>query len=453
MYKFMANQNKTSKQEKIQPITKIEVMGFKALAAPDSVEIRPLTLLAGANSSGKSSLMQPLLMMKQTLQATYDPGELLLDGPNIRFSSIDQMYSRIPGFLETDIFSVEIEVEKQSSLKLTFQKKPKFGLKIAEMIYRSGDRVFLIRPEMSSEEIKSVVMANNEEIEKTIAKIFSIPLDWSIEQERCFLSVVLVGLLGNRASTKLTVSVFPIPTFDRCIRQVIHVPGLRGNPERKYKTTSIGPDFPGTFENYVASIVHHWQITKDFRLQNLGQALRTLGLTWKVEARQVDETQVELLVGRLTQSQRGKAHDTVSIADVGFGVSQVLPVVVALLAAEEGQLVYLEQPEIHLHPRAQVAMAQVIANAAQRGVRVVVETHSSLLLRGVQTLVAKGQLSPELVKLHWFTRNPKNGATEIRSADLDENGAFGDWPEDFDDVALDTERDYLDAVEVRAFKQ
>jgi predicted ATPase len=136
----------------------------------------------------------------------------------------------------------------------------------------------------------------------------------------------------------------------------------------------------------------------------------------------------------------------VNIADVGFGVSQVLPVLVALIVAEPGQLVYLEQPELHLHPRAQVALAQVLADAAKRGVRVVAETHSSLLLLGIQTLIAEGKLSPELVKLHWFSRN-KDGVTEVDSVDLDEAGTYGDWPVDFDDVDLGTQSRYLDAVD------
>jgi len=108
----------------------------------------------------------------------------------------------------------------------------------------------------------------------------------------------------------------------------------------------------------------------------------------------------------------------------------------------------IEQPEIHLHPRAQTAMAQVLADAAMRGVRVVAETHSSLLLLGIQTLVAEGKLPPELVKLHWFTRG-EDGTTTIKSADLDEGGAFGDWPEDFDDVTLNAQSRYLDAAERR----
>ena len=136
----------------------------------------------------------------------------------------------------------------------------------------------------------------------------------------------------------------------------------------------------------------------------------------------------------------------VNIADVGFGASQALPVLVALRAAEPGQLVYLEQPEIHLHPRARCGLAEALAAAAKRGVRVVVETHSSSLLLSLQTLVAEGKLDPALVKLHWFSRGD-DGSTEITSADVDEAGAFGDWPEDFADVALQNESAYLDAVD------
>ena len=92
-------------------------------------------------------------------------------------------------------------------------------------------------------------------------------------------------------------------------------------------------------------------------------------------------------------------------------------------------------------------MAKVLADAARRGVHVVAETHSALLILGIQTLVAEGKLSPELIKLHWFER--KDGATKIKSADLDKSGSFGDWPEDFDDIELEAQRRYLDAVEAR----
>src|SRR5262249_53987381 len=155
-------------------------------------------------------------------------------------------------------------------------------------------------------------------------------------------------------------------------------------------------------------------------LEQLGKDLSTLGLTWKVEARDIDDTRVELKVGRLKSPRRGGAHDLVNIADVGFGVSQTLPVLVALLAAQPGQIGYIQQPEIHLHPRAQIAMATILARAAKRGVQVVVETHSSLLLLGVRSEVARDQLEPQAVRLHWFSRNDTEGATTVTSTEPDE---------------------------------
>jgi hypothetical protein len=231
------------------------------------------------------------------------------------------------------------------------------------------------------------------------------------------------------------------------IARIIHLPGLRGTPERSYSLAAVGGTFPGTFNHYAASAISRWEADENRdKLKEVSSDLERLGLTWKVAAKRLNDTQVELQVGRLAHAVKGGAHDLVNIADVGFGVSQTFPVIAALHTARAGQLVYLEQPEIHLHPRAQFVMAEVLANAAKRGVRVVVETHSSLLLLGVQTLVAEGKLSPDVVKLHWFSRGD-DGATKITSVDLDEKGRFGDWPEDFDDVTLKAQNRYLDAVE------
>ena len=229
---------------------------------------------------------------------------------------------------------------------------------------------------------------------------------------------------------------------------MIHVPGLRGNPERIYERTASGPSFPGTFEKYVATIIADWIKNDDDRLTELETELAQLGMTGEVSVRPVTDAQLEIQVGRLPGTT-SRGQDLVNIADVGFGVSQVLPVLVALLVAERGQLVYVEQPELHLHPRAQYALAGIMADTAKRGVKVVAETHSALLLLQIRTLLAKGNLDPDLVKLHWFLRDPEDGTTSIHSTDLDENGAFGEWPEDFGDVDLKAEGAYLDAVAER----
>ena len=432
-------------KKKIEGITKIAVSGFKSLAKECAIDIRPLTILAGANSSGKSSIMQPLLMLKQTLEAPYDPGPLLIDGPNVQFTLAEQFLSKLVGEERADRFQIRIETNESISVKTTFRKGQK-GIELVEMTTERKSEVdqpldltptpFTLYSEMPAREIKS--LADRDLIFKDLVKGFDV-----VRRSRCFLRL---ESQDGRMSFDVT------HHLNFYILNSIHLPGLRGNPERTYKLASTGPQYPGTFENYVASIIHEWQETGDERLKTLADALHTLGLTGQVGTEKIGDTSIELQVGRLplppASGGEGGGTDMVSIADVGFGVSQVLPVLVALIVAHPGQLVYLEQPELHLHPRAQVALAQELAAAAKRGVRVVAETHSSLLLLAVQTLVAEGSLSPELVRLHWFTRG-ENGATKIDTADLDEAGAYGDWPEDFDDVDLKTQSRYIKAAQSR----
>ena len=415
-------------------ITKIAVKGFKSIAEECAIDIRPLTILAGANSSGKSSIMQPLLMLKQTLEAPYDPGPLLIDGPNARFTFAEQFLSKLTDGKKADRFQVRIETHKSyvfNAVRTTF-RKGKNGIEIVEMTKENSDldqtlsvKSLTLYPDMPPEEIKLLGDQYPE------FKNFDI-----VKRSRCFL------YFGSQHSSGFYEVTYG---FGADIVNTIHLPGLRGNPERTYKLTNPGPWYIGTFENYVASIIHEWQEAKDERLKMVTDALRTLGLTGQVGTKRVGDVGIELQVGRLRHDDTDEA-DMVNIADVGLGVSQVLPVLVAVIVAEPGQLVYLEQPELHLHPRAQVALARVLADAAKRGVRVVAETHSSLLLLGVQTIVAEGDLSPELVKLHWFTRR-EDGITEVSSVDLDEAGTYGDWPIDFDDVDLKTQSRYLNAVD------
>ncbi|MEG3873504.1 MULTISPECIES: AAA family ATPase [unclassified Microcoleus] len=436
----------TENEEPVQGITEIAVCGYKSIYEECQIEVRSLTILAGANSSGKSSIMQPLLLMKQTLEAPYDPGGLKLDGPNVKFTSAEQVLSKLSPEKYRDEFSLRLNIDTDNFFISLFRKQPKHGIKVVKATYcipyYDGENITIF-PGMQHQELLKT-------ISEYLAETYNLLLDNNSYEEPPLLSVSNVRCFLD---LKFGDSQFDSPysaNFPKHIRRIVHVPGLRGNPGRTYNTAGVGSEFPGLFENYVASIVNYWQETKDERLIKLGQAFELLGLNWKVEARQINDVQIELLVGRLSRS--GSASDTVSIADVGLGVSQTLPVLVALLVAEPGQLVYLEQPEIHLHPRAQVALAQILVDSANRGVRVVLETHSELLLLAVQSLVAEGKILPDLVKLHWFKRRD-DGVTEVTSADLDETGAFGEWPEDLGDVSLHLESRYLDAAEAVLWKR
>lgn len=434
---------KKDSPKKPEGITRISVSGFKSIADEQSIEIRPLTILAGANSSGKSSIMQPLLLLKQTLEASYDPGALRLDGPNVRFTSADQFLSHTGRGKHTDVFSVGIEAGNEGSLTTYFRKQSGKPIEVQRSTFIIDEDEEVIRADMTSDEIRPNF---GPKFLSAITRLLGGEPEMVVTRDRFFLrfSFRLPDNNGDQGYSPVNSG----EEIEPYIRQMIHVPGLRGNPERTYVVAAVGEAFPGTFENYVASVIAKWQAEDDNdNLEGVSQDLKELGLTWKVSATPLNDTQVELQVARMPQVTKSKAGDMVSIADVGLGVSQTLPVVVALRQAKPGQLVYLEQPEIHLHPRAQTAMAKVLADAARRGVHVVAETHSALLILGIQTLVAEGKLAPELIKLHWFER--KEGVTKIKSADLDETGSFGDWPEDFADIALEAQSNYLDAVEAR----
>ena len=456
---MMAKQKKSKndiQKDQNKGITVISVQGFKSLANESRIEVRPLTILAGANSSGKSSIIQPLLLMKQTLEASYDPGPLLLNGPNAKFTSVNQFISRLQKNSDSQKFSIAIEnAERNFILKNVFSFKKDQTVEIREMVIgeKEGKRVVYLRPNQSSGDLVNSMSKFREGGLKLPEGV-----RLAVVRKQCFLDIVyeVLNEKTKKALSRLSgfsergiIYLSTYELIDKALRGMIHVPGLRGNPERVYLKTATGPDFPGTFEHYVATIIADWERKRDDRLKRLEAMLTDLGLTWKISAKPVNDTQIELQVGRLSKARRD-GGDLVSIADVGFGVSQVLPVLVALLVAEPGQLVYLEQPELHLHPRAQYALAKILAETAKRGVKLVVETHSALLLLNLQTLVAKGDLDPNLVKLHWFSRSDEDGTTSIESADLDKNGAFGDWPEDFGDIEWKAEGAYLDAVEGRS---
>lgn len=423
-------------------IDRVTVEGYKSLRTRQEIEIRPLTVLAGVNSSGKSSAMQPLLLLKQTLETPYDPGPLQLSGPNVDVTEIEQVLARGAGRSATvSEFTFGASVGGHDT-QWTFGKDGGGDLRVKEMVTTTetrAPRTVALREGMSSARLREV-----------FPEIADFDLPKSMQGPLAVLRDRFSLLPSVRAGQDL-IPLFFLPVGNEPaqfeLTRVIHLPASRGNPRRTYRTVAVEDRFPGTFDTYTAGVIAAWQSRKQAdKLDQLRTDLQELRLTWKVIAEKVNDTEVRLMVGRLPRSQRGGARDLVNIADVGFGVSQTLPVVVALLAAGPGQLVYLEQPEIHLHPRAQVAFGNLLKRAVDRGVRVVVETHSSLLIRALQTLVARQELRTDDIILHWFTRDPGSGDTRVATAELDRTGAFGDWPEDFDEVQLEAEAGYLDAA-------
>lgn len=402
------------------------------------MDIAPLTILSGSNSAGKSPSIQPVLLIKQTMEVAYDPGPLLLAGTNVGFSSAAEMFwrGRPTPDVPADCFEIGFRDTDGEYNRLKFGLAS-HGVELLEMQYRldADSRLVTLSPSVSPREIAEGLGAPwlRADTER----------EWPVvlHRNRCFFEI---GVADSN-------SVFgfgPYPALRGVASGMLHLPGLRDNPARFYPATQVGDVFPGVFQPYVASVIQSWADAKDERLAELGRQLQALGLTWKVTTKRVDDTRVAIRVGRLPRSKPGGSRDLVNIVDVGLGVSQTLPVLVALLLADRGQYVFLEQPEIHLHPRAQVALAETLLSAALRGVRVIVETHSYLLLRAIQEAAVRLGVPENTVGLNWFSRDP-DGMTHIDSTYLASNGSFGEWPNDFAEVEMDVEDRYLAAV-VRA---
>lgn len=434
--------------------TEVILDGFKSFRSRQEIELRQLTVLAGANGAGKSSAMQPLLLLKQSYDVSYDPGALLISGPNVEFSRATQMLWSAPGQRPRDEFALGFRYS-QGTRKVGIEVRYKLTsqglspLEIMECATLVDGATHRLRPEMSQAELEAHVgLATRTSTEDMLKSLKPSPVGIStgLLRKRSLLTVAM----SAKGPTDAVIEVLLLPSpldiyyMERALTSLIHVPALRGNPRRTYPMTAVGRTFPGVFNDYVASIVAAWTSDGSEKLRQLGTSLARLGLTWKVRAAKVDDAKVEITVGRLPRSRRGGGRDLVNVADVGFAVGQVLPVAVALLVADGHSCVYLEQPEIHLHPRAQLALAEIIAEAVLRGNQVIVETHSELLLLGLQRLVAAKSLPAQDVLLHWFTRDDA-GATSVTSVTLDEAGTFGDWPVDFADVSMEAMRKFVES--------
>lgn len=415
------------------PIRELVVRGFKSHRDQKSIEMRPLTILAGANSSGKSSVMQPLLLLKQTFDSPFDPGPLKLDGPNVYFTEPSQFLCYRKGHGRSDRFEIGVTLDDGWHIRMAFRPQD-HGILRDSTTYRHGER--------------EVILREGHEIKADEHSFFGFP---DQAESGPFVGLRLGPLVVPVSTRGVTWVIEPADRLRRSLARAIHLPGHRGNPTRSYPRSGPGSDRPGLFHDYVASLVAQWAERRDERLERLSGALRKTGLGWKVTAKPKDAASIEITVSRTSEPAKGGAKDLVSVADVGFGVSQALPVLVALVAAERGQLVYIEQPEIHLHPAAQKGLADLIVDAVRGGAQLVVETHSEIILTRLQTNVARGRLPPDQVIAHWFSRD-EDGMSEVKSAEPDSAGAFGEWPADFADVAAEVDQDYLDAAHAKLFE-
>lgn len=215
---------------------------------------------------------------------------------------------------------------------------------------------------------------------------------------------------------------------EQCLRKIVHLGPLRDHPLRTYPWTGATP---ATVGNRGEQAIQVLLGEKSTSVNAVSMWLQRLGLAESMTLRRVGR-------GARTWEPIIKHHDGATednLADVGFGVSQVLPVIVALLSAPAGSLVILEHPELHLHPSAQGELADLLIEVASAGeIQILVESHSEHLLARIQRRIAEsarddGDLTPEDVRLYFCKQ--KKGKSELEPLKIQPSGLITNWPDDF----------------------
>ena len=428
-------------------ITSLTLHNFKAWRNID-MDLGKVTGIFGANSSGKSSLLQFLLMLKQTKNAT-DRG-LVID-----FGDANNLVNL--GTFGDVVHHHDGDASIQWSLGWTLQRRlhtggPQesrkqigaegdrvhlecsIGLRGSELVaqwlrYRIGDYAFALEPSqdrptefrLESENDKYQFVRNRGRAWPLPGPVKSHLFPDQVKfffQNTSFLAEFEYGyeeLMDN------TFSLGPLREYPR--RQYgwagarPYDVGQRGEraidailaATARGETQNIEPrQWHMPFQSVIAYWLKHLGLIESFSIREIAPGAN-LYQAWV---------------------KRDQSSDDVLLTDVGFGVSQVLPVVVLLAYVPEGSTVLLEQPEIHLHPSVQSGLADYILWAARkRSVQVIVESHSEHLLRRLQRRVAEESASAQEVKLYFTSMD--GSEAKLRDLELNQWGEIQNWPDNF----------------------
>lgn len=419
--------------------TQLQLKHFKAWREPVEVKLAPVTLLLGTNSSGKSSLLQSLLLLKQTVSSPDRTVHLNLGGDETNdifsFGSFDDVLSAKASPRQFEIgFQFEQPAHRgESDASARGPRSRRSGSPFegeflasygsnsarAPVVQRlrlsgAGSSFRLVRRERGAYSVFVDEESQPRERSRSCAPERSIAL--SAE------AVAALGTEGGRAQD-LSLAV------RRELEGIAYLGPLRRPPQRDYVWNKTRP---GTLEpdgNKVVDLLFASALSKGRRgdkprvIDEVSGWLERMSLADKLEVQQVGRSlRYEIVI---------RKGDTLSnLRDVGIGVSQVLPVLALAFFVPPGGTILLEEPETHLHPLAQAILAELFVEISrQRGVQFLVETHSEHLFRRLQTLVAREQAAPEQCRLY-FVEEAAGGAA-LRPLPMDEFGRVLDWPEGF----------------------
>lgn len=435
----------------------IRIRNFKLWEDSGPIRMAPITLFFGVNSSGKSSIGQFLMMLKQTVQS---PDRKAVFYPGDRNSAVhlgsyqDMVYRR--DATKSIQFEYAWTLPKQMRIRdpismdcfwgdvLSFECL--VGIEGIEHHSVSVDRLkYCLVDGDDGEEVFSIGMKRR----RGHKSEYDVPADqYELKRKRgrAWYPEAPVRFYGfpdevvayhQNADFVQELNLRHEKLFD----SLSYLGPLRTKAERLYSWTGIEPESVGySGENTIAAILaaEKRQISLGYKRRSkrfseiIGLKLKEMGLIEGLRVRSISQQRQEYEVKVRTPGSR----DWVDLPDVGFGISQVLPVLVQCFYATHNSIIIMEQPELHLHPSAQAALADVmidVINSREQGrerlIQLIVESHSEHFLRRLQRRIAEDRIEQEKVAAYFADVSGRPAV--LRPLEIDMYGNIVNWPENF----------------------
>ena len=404
-------------------LTHLQLKNFKAWTDTGLVDLKPVTMLLGTNSSGKSTLIQSLLLLRQTVQSPDRTIHLNLGGDELHdffnFGDFDNVLTQGASPRQFQIrFDFKRPEKKGEVTAVSFQcsygQTSSGAVEVQSMrLWQADDhQINLVRRERGAYSLTVNAESHVRMKGRDLAPERSIAL-----------SAMALTALGADGALVEDMSL----AVRRELESIVYLGPLRRKPERDYvwnksKPGEVGVDGHKAVDVLLASTLLRGEDKSEIA-DSVSYWLKRMKVAEKLEVRQI---------GRSTRYEVVIHRDGViaNLRDVGIGISQVLPVLTVAFFAPAGSTILLEEPEIHLHPLAQSVLAELFVEVSKkRNVQFIVETHSEHLFRRMQTLVAKEKTKVSDCAMY-FVEKGVSGA-QLRSLNLDEYGRLTNWPDHF----------------------
>lgn len=435
-------------------LTSLRIKNFKAWRDTGPIRLAPLTVIFGSNSAGKSSLGHLLLGLKQTALST-DRKRALHLGDTTSLIDLGTFADCLNGhdLSKTLDFELGWALPKSMDLKDPLDNTQRFtGNQINLAVSLSAGKTG--QPEVTSlkyalrncdEIVLDVDLSRGVDRKFTLQSVkyqfkMADGRKWPLDEPEKFYRVSDLSIARFKNAGFLTD--FALAT-ENLLGSIAYLGPLRNHPQRTYQWSGDTPEGVGQAgEATVAAIL---AAQHEDRMLNRGpkkakQAftsfiagwLKDLGVIHSFLVKPVAEGRKEYEV--LVKTHAGAPE--VKITDVGFGVSQVLPALVQAFYCPPHSTVWMEQPEIHLHPQVQAELADAFISAIkaredgkERDVQLIIESHSEHLLNRLQRRIAEGALVPEDVAIYFCRRS--GASTELEPLRVNMFGEIENWPENF----------------------